>query len=367
MKRILLTGIISTFLFTGTATELPADTLKKSYMTGLRIHYGTILPHSEKIRALAFNHPRGFEINLNRLNYSDNAVRQLNCYSYTGIAINFFDFDHPKIGHSVNSFFYFEPLFRFRNRFSYSLRAGTGISYLSETYDEINNPENKFFSSHIAFLLILDLKIKYKTGNKLELIASACYNHISNGGIKQPNYGMNFPTLSLGADYSFNPVELKPIVKEKLKPEEKNWNFIIESFASVKVQEKTDNFPEKACFMIGLSSHTGRKLSRLSGINFGIDIFADGYIREAIERTGGNTDYKRSGFFGGHQFILGKVSFTTNFGIYIYAPNKAKSQVYQKYLLQYHWPGRLNCGFFMIAHGDAAETMGVNFGFRLIN
>ncbi|NJO90852.1 MAG: acyloxyacyl hydrolase [Chloroflexia bacterium] len=103
---------------------------------------------------------------------------------------------------------------RFQKKLGFGIRSGVGISYLTTVYDEINNPDNQFFASHIAFLLLVEFKAKYKINKKLELTASFCYNHISNGGIKQPNYGMNFPTLTFGADYHFNPIDLKPIVKE---------------------------------------------------------------------------------------------------------------------------------------------------------
>jgi hypothetical protein len=345
------------------STQILSDTIKKPFILGGKLHYGTILPHSEKIRPLAFNHPRGIELNFNWLNYSSESVKQLNCYSYSGFAFDYIDFDHPKIGKSINAWVYIEPILMHRKRFGVCIRAGTGISYLSEIYNEVSNPENKFFASHFAFMLLLEIKAKYKITDKLELASSLCYNHISNGGIKQPNYGMNFPTITLGFDYLFNPVELNPIQKDKLKSEEKIRNFKLETSGSIKVQNKTDSLPEKACFVYGFSAFINKRLAKLSAINIGLDYIADGYVKEEISRAGLKTDFKRFACFLGHDLIFGRVNFTINFGVYLYCPFKAKDPIYQKYQLQYKLGRHFYSGFYLLAHGDAAESMGINFSY----
>ncbi len=344
----------------------PGDSIKKPFTFGGKFHYGTILPHSERIRQLAFNHPYGLELSFSWLNYSEKSIRQLNCYSYTGIAINYIDFGHPEIGQSVNAWYYFEPLLRFQKKLGFGIRSGVGISYLTTVFDEINNPENQFFASHIAFLLLVEFKAKYKINRHLELTSSICYNHISNGGLKQPNYGMNFPTLTIGADYHFNPIDLGPIVKEKLDPAKKVWKLKGEVLSSIKVQNKTDIFDEKACFAYGFSVFANKRIAKFSALNFGAEFIDDRYIEEEIRRFGLDTDYKRAAAFIGHDLIFGKVNFTINWGVYFYAPYKAKDPYYQKYMLQYNFNDRLCAGGFMLAHGDAAEIMGFNFGYALL-
>jgi len=341
----------------------PSDSIKRPFSIGSKLHYGTILPHSEHIRAFAFNNPYGVELNFNWLNHSEKSIKQLNCYSYTGLAINYIDFGHPKIGSSVNAWFYFEPLLRFKKKLGYGIRSGVGLSYLSTVYDEQTNPENKFFASHFAFLLILEFKIKYKISEKLEITSSFCYNHISNGGFKQPNYGMNFPTLTVGIDYHFSPIELKPITKEKIDSKEKIWKLKAEALTSIKVQNKTDEYEESAHFAFGFAAFANKRVSKFSALNFGLEFIADGYIKEEIRRAGLDTDYKRGAGFIGHDLIFGKVNFTLNFGVYFYSPFKAKDPFYQKYSLQYQFNKYLYAGVYMLAHGDAAEIMGFNFGY----
>ena len=48
------------------------------------------------------------------------------------------------------------------------------------------------------------------------LTASGNYNHISNGGLKQPNKGINYPTLALGLDYIPNPILIQNREKRRI-------------------------------------------------------------------------------------------------------------------------------------------------------
>lgn len=365
MKQKYYLVVIVWVLFGSSLFALPSDSIKKPFSLGIKVHYGTILPHSELIRPLAFNNPYGIEADFSWLNHSEKSIKQMNCYYYSGVAVNFIDFGHPKIGQSVNAWYYFEPLLRFQKKLGFGIRSGVGMSYLSSVYNEDTNPENKFFASHIAFLLLVEFKTKYKISNKFELTGSVCYNHISNGGIKQPNYGMNFPTLTIGADYHFNPVELKPIIKEKLDAAKKIWKLKVETLASIKVQNKTEDFEEKAFFAHGMTAFANKRIGKFSALNFGTEFFNDSYVKEEISRAGLDEDHKRAAAFLGHDLIFGKINFTINFGFYFYAPYAAKDPYYQKYLLQYNFSERLYAGGFMLAHGDAAEIMGFNVGYAI--
>jgi hypothetical protein len=174
---------------------------------------------------------------------------------------------------------------------------------------------------------------------------------------------MNYPTFTIGIDYHFEPIELKQFKKEKLDPGKKIWKFNLEVLTSIKVQNKTDEFEEKACFAYGFSTFANKRLSKFSALNFGLEFVADYYVKEQIKRTGLTSDFKRAAGFIGHDLIFGQVNFTINIGAYFYSPFKAKDFLYQKYMLQYKFNKHLYAGIYMLAHGDAADLMGFNFGY----
>lgn len=361
MQKIIILLII--LIFTPRLEILAQDLIKKPFIVGSRFHYGTILPHSDAIRSLANTNPWAVELNINWLNISDKSVKQCDCYSRTGIGITYFNFANPeKLGSSINGTVYFEPLLSYKRKLYLTLRAGTGVAYVTKVYDEINNPENKFFSSHIGFILLLDLNLRYRLSNNMDIIAFGSFNHISNGGIKQPNLGMNYPTVGIGIDYNFNPATLGAIPKTKIKDEEKITRWKFEFMESLKVQNKTTEFDEKACFIYGFSVYANRRISKYSALNAGLEWVSDGYIKEGLKRAGIEMDHRKAAFLFGYDLIFGKFDFTIQLGVYFYNPHKTMDEVYQKYMLQYKFSKMVYAGVYMKVHRHVAEIIGLNIG-----
>jgi len=356
--------IILFIIFIVSGTKIRAqDTIKKPFIIGSRIHYGSILPHSGSIKELANSNPWGVELNINWLNISEKSIKQCNCYSRTGIAITYFNFANPeKLGSSVNGTVYFEPLLSYKRKLYFTFRAGTGVAYVTKVYDEINNPENKFFSSHSGFILLLDLNLRYKLSNSLNMIAFGSYNHISNGGIKQPNKGMNYPTAGIGFDYNFMPVAFKPVPKTQISDKEKITLWKFEFLESLKVQAKTTEFDEKACFIYGFSVFADHRIGKHSALNAGLEWVSDGYIKEGLKRAGIEMDHRKAAFLFGHNLLFSKFNFTIQLGVYFYNPHKTMDEVYQKYMIQYKFSKMVYAGVYMKAHRHVAEIIGLNIG-----
>ena len=52
--------------------------------------------------------------------------------------------------------------------------------------------------------LNLGLNVRYQINGGSAIKACLHYNHISNGNIQDPNYGLNFPSMSLGIEKTIN-------------------------------------------------------------------------------------------------------------------------------------------------------------------
>ena len=112
-----------------------------------------------------------------------------------GIQAGYLNFQNPDVlGSAFELTFFAEPIITHRRNFMFSIRGGTGISYHTKYYDKLENPSNLFFSTRFAFPLFIGARFKYRIADHTYITLSGCYNHISNGGFKQPNKGMNFPT-----------------------------------------------------------------------------------------------------------------------------------------------------------------------------
>ncbi len=339
---------------------------KKTLSFNFSGYYGFIIPHSKSIIDISDSNPFGINIQLNRYNTKYSAWEQCNCFSKTGIGLLYSNFDEKKIlGQAFSTYLSAQPLFFCRKKLFLSINLAAGISYITKVYDEIYNPKNLFFSSHISFLLFSDFILNYKISKKINANISFCYNHISNGGIKLPNKGMNFPTFNFGFEYLVNPVKYPMHKPTSFNRNDEKWIFSFQNFYSIKVLAQTDLFDEKACLITGFSAKTGKRFARMNRFTLGLEFVDDTYIKEKITRNNLDTDHKRASIIIGHDLIVGNFILAINIGIYFYAPYAAEDPVYQKYDLTYNIFKNLSIGVFTKAHRHKAELMGVSLGITL--
>lgn len=324
---------------------------------GVRTHYGFIIPHSEKIKDISHSSPRGLELDFGWHHTSDNAWKYCFCYPRTGVMLSWFDFDNQEIlGNALALTPYIEPFFSAEKSFSASVKAGLGITYLNNIYDPVSNPLNHFYSTHLSFLVFMNLNLNYRINDNLNMRFAAYYNHISNGGNKQPNKGINFPTAGLGLDYSIRTPYFPKRSRDDYHPEEKKASAIRMSvFFTTKEISKEDG---KQYPVFGFSPKYSYLLGRLSAVSAGFEFASDGSIKERIKQENiEDSDHRRLSIFVGHELLIGRFNFYQELGAYLYAPRKPKDPVYQRYGLEYFIHNNLSIGTSIKSHRHVADFL----------
>jgi hypothetical protein len=335
---------------------------------GFKAHLaGKIFAHRDTLEELASGMPRGIQFDISRFNISEKSWRTCNCYARTGFSLAIFDYSNrDKLGQSYNLIFFLEPQFNINSKFTFSYRAGMGLTYLNRPFHPIQNPENLFYSSPISYMLLISLNGNYNLNDQWKLNAAIFYNHISNGGMRQPNLGMNFPSLSLGIDYVLNPSKspLKKHQKEKRVSQE---DFIYMKVSnSIKTVEANNNVnADVQKPVIGLEMGYLKPISTLNGFSAGFELIYDYSWKERNEQWNADFDYRTFNLLAGHNFLLGNFIFSQQLGYYLYKdyPN-TDSRFYQRYGLYYKIGKYLNAGFSLKAHLEVAEIMDVRIGFQ---
>ena len=346
---------------------IKADTIPLRH-NSFQIHYGFIIPHSESIRELSHTNPVGFEFNHGKFHTSFKDWKVFNDYWISGIGARYFNFNNPEaLGSVFDASAFAGPLVSHGKNHMLIVIGGAGISYHSKIYDPVDNPLNQFFSTRISFPLYLSTRFKYRLGERTYITLSGCYNHISNGGFRQPNKGMNFPTLAVGIE-QFNipfPVLDHNYSSDKVDGK-RNVSVILQVLSSLRMINGTADFIGKNCFIYGIHVRASKPLGSLYALNAGGEMIVDGYIRETISRENTDIDHKRFAFTLGQDFTFGKVLFVQYIGFYAYSPYKARNKIYQKYELAYKTNRRMMFGVFLKAHQHVAELMGLNVNYQLI-
>jgi len=80
-----------------------------------------------------------------------------------GASIHYFDFGNPEIlGRAYALLLYAEPFLSAHKNLSLSFRFGTGVTYLTNIYHSLKNPESLFYSSPMSFSLAAELLANYR-------------------------------------------------------------------------------------------------------------------------------------------------------------------------------------------------------------
>ncbi len=352
--RVLLMLFITLILACKTATAQISDsTLRFASLQG---YYGYIIPHSTDIAGISNSNPFGVQLELSRLKYSQNAWSTCNCYSQIGIALTYFNFNNSKeLGSSMNVILFAEPKLSY-GRIETSLRAGMGLSYLTKVYDADTNPQNLFFSKPLSGILLAGLNIKTHVTPRWTAILSVNYNHISNGGTRQPNKGMNFPTIGLGTEYTMDSYlyPLHPGAKTRMSNH--SLRYYIGGFtASRSVNESVISQQRK--LLIGLQAGFYKPVSYMSSLGLALEGSRDGSLEEHSSQQA-SSPWVLSGLFR-HHFLFGRFDFSQALGVYIYKNYPNENAVFQRYAIEYNILPSLKVGFSLKAHLQVAEQMDI--------
>lgn len=344
MKRLIISLV---FLF-----SLPDTYGQGIQRLSLEGQYGFIIPHSPELKPLSDSNPYGISLQYQALKTSKANWDACACFHYLGIQLSYHNFANRSVlGSAASLAGTFEPILWQNQRLRVSLLTGIGVSYLSEFYDAIANPDNVFFSTPISFLGFVSPKLEYRFSDTWSAQLSFAYNHISNGGQRQPNKGMNFPMLGLGINtYLANP----ELPRHEKAPISKNWVGYLD--AGFTTSEMAVSPARKSVF--GLSAGTYRAVSRINALGGGIELVADYAL-------GNQSPALMPSLFAANHFLFGKFDFSQRLALYLHKPdNYQDGAFYQRYLLMYRAFRNVSLGVSMKAHGHVAEHMDLRIGYR---
>jgi hypothetical protein len=366
MKRLWV-AILGLIVLYGNNVFGGSDTIytKNPRIIGVKTHYGLILPHSESIREISYSKPRGIQLDYSRHLNTQWAWDYFGAYPRVGFSFAYFDYDNREIlGSSYSLMAFFEPFVTYRHRINPTFRIGFGLSYLDNVFDPETNPHNLFYSSPFSFFILANTGLNYRINDFIDLRLSGNFSHISNGSIKKPNKGINFPTLSFGMDYKLDKVhfEQRSRLLSKHDMHGKLWKFNSDFYTSLKEVEISGRKYQ----IYGLELTGGVVVNRVSAINLGIDISHDRSLSEKSRIYEG--DYFSPTVLAGiinHELMLGRIIFDQTIGLYFNKPSVNSKPYFQKLGLAYRIDRSMSVGLSLKAHNIAADFLSLKVGMRI--
>jgi len=338
---------------------------KNPSFIGLSFEYGHILKHTHSLRKLDNSFPTGISLDYSKFLLQKEAFEFCNCFPKLGVEVSYFDFDNEEIlGHGFLGIGYLEPYFRTDKKMNLFFRIGLGGAYLSNPFDDISNPTNDLYSTDLSFVLMVGLGINYRLNEKWNLRLMSKYNHTSNGGVNTPNRGLNFPTLGMGFTYSLSDWEFPDYKKiGKREPPKHKERISITHFSG---WSNTSIGGKDKFFVSGFEGKYSRWIGGRSAISGGTEMIFDFSKRKLIQERGDGENFVQAAALIGHEFWLGKVTFSQQIGYYYWNEYRNSDRFYQRYTLTYDINQNLFAGFGLKAHRHIADFFDLRIGYKFL-
>jgi hypothetical protein len=321
----------------------------------LSSHLGTTIAHTKKIASIKSNNPYAIQFDWYRMKDNQENFNTCNCYPQSGVSITLFDYGNNKIvGQGIHATFYLEPQFKISERNYFILRASAGLAFMNRPYDSIENPNNLAYSLPVSGFVSLGPGWRYYVSERYSLFVLFPFNHVSNGGIKDPNIGLNFPSVQFGIskqNFSIN----RNLKKENVSTFIRKSSYSISSFFS----SRTVKNGEKTRYLIyGLEGSHQYRFKTLLSINSAVEFYKDDALKERYKREQGIVkDRYRVGMMSGLQVHLGRFELYHRIGMYVYDPGLYNGRVFHRHGMQYVINKCISAGVEVKAHKEVANFL----------
>jgi hypothetical protein len=338
----------------------------------LRLHYGVIYAHSIHIQNTAGAHPRGFEFEFAKRVVDEKTKNYYSCFPRTGFTFSYFDFNTKILGKAYSLSYFLEPNYRLGRNCDFFIKAGAGLSYLTNPHDSIKNPANQTYSLPVNFFMCLGAGLNFKVDKHISFGVMASFQHNSNGGFAQPNRGINYPSASIAIKY--NPVDNStPLYKRTRDTSWKARRFNYDlSFLYSPKEGYNQNWKSERKFVVGINPEITWRVSTIDAVTAAAEVYYDEGLKSIKYNLGDSSSNTFAGILLGHEFLFRKIIFSQQLGFYFVKHTDVYTHLYSqpfptiyhrwglRYKLNPHW----YIGFNMLVHNQVADFIDGRITYR---
>lgn len=211
--------------------------------------------------------------------------------------------------------------------------------------------------------LLLGLGVWFRLDDHWWLNTSVNYQHESNGGMKQPNKGINWPTAGIALSFQKN---TRPYIGG-LRSKEKfwinyspRWGIGVFGIGKRAFDEKGNS---KRQPLLGLSFQVSKQIGRINALTVGTEVFMDESLRIQLKQDSMKASPVRAGLLAGHEFILGKFLFSQRLGLYLFDQTPYYDKLYHRWGIYYRFNRNWGIGFNLQAHRQVAEFVDLRIAY----
>lgn len=339
---------------------------KKDFIISAEGHYGFIMSHKNNMAHLIKGHIYGGELSYTFRTDGCKPWQQIYKYPEIGLCVFTMYLANP---HQLGNLGALYPFINLRlNKLSsnvhFNLRLGEGLAYVTKRFDRINNHKNNVIGSHLNGFVNIRLNASTLLANTWRLNLGIGLSHASNGAAKTPNLGINMATLNAGIGYVFGN-KCIDVRMDTIVPCAKNWKISLMAISGIKEREIPDG-PKYLIF--GLQTNVYKTLNYKNKLGGGIGATYNNatiaeWTRDSIP-TKQLADILQVGAKFSYAYIINKLSFPVDFGVYFYKRQNANGQFFHRIGVRYMLTKHLIANLTLLTHWAKADYFEGGVGYE---
>jgi hypothetical protein len=332
--------------------EIPVEGL------GTRIHYGFLFAHHPEIRHLITSQFGSYEVFYQR-NFSGNkSWHQDYNFPSWGISGFYAPFPNSSIGDAYAIFPYLYLPLNKGYKVRLNLITGAGGSYLTNTFNRIENHKNIAMSSGLNVALRLGFEGKWHISQRISANSGVYITHFSNGALKLPNLGVNIISANVGAAYHFG----KTIsLNRTINPFEKQKGFYYSLFSGFGMK-KVEVAQPAYDFAVSMQFLAEKRISKKVSLGLGADLNINTSRQKQYEMkndASGTISPLRAGISGSAIYHFGKLQIVSQLGVYIFDQYSLDGSVFNRFGIRHYIGKNLLANLTLRSHFGKADHVEV--------
>ncbi len=190
-------------LFLSSAVKAQEDHPLDGYGIGANVLAGKILKHNYIFPPVP-NASGGIDISILKNTDGSKEWQQRRNYPQIGLGLTYVNYGNNAIyGQCFGAYPVIPIKIISGKKVEWTAKVGIGVGYMTRRYERFPTWDtiNNLIGSHMNNFSIAAMDVRYNVNNNLSLQLGFTFIHVSNGGMRMPNLGLNLATGHIGIRY----------------------------------------------------------------------------------------------------------------------------------------------------------------------
>lgn len=329
---------------------------------GTRGAVGFMAPHHKSLWVMVDRHAAAVEVYVQRPYSSEKAWAGNYLRPQWGFSALWLDAGSTILGPSGRLITYLELPLLSPGEWEFNARVGWGLGLVRHPFERLENYKQHAIGGRLNLAVQFALDLRRSFGRHA-LDLGLAMDHLSNAAMKQPNLGINVPSVALGYSYRLGEQAPSTLVPDPLWSTEPRT--MLHAMANVGWNEV---FPLSSGqrSVVSLSASAYRRVAAKSAFGLGVDVFNKGSLAvvDTSLASRGRISLTQVGIHGGYALLLGGMTLYYELGAYLYTPVTERAAVYTRLGVRQQVSEKLFLNFTLKAHMFVADHLEIGLGYR---